>query len=163
VTKSSGSLAGQIEPTLLCGTGKSRGRQPNSAAGKSRGVKIARAPDHLHVDHGDEPVRRRVGDEHSAGYLRQRAVRERLGEHSTDQLAYVSDIKLHHMRDGPTEIGIAGGRRIDELLLEVRPLHGHEVPGVGAAERAMHSLAVLQNGIGNFDGAAHRFPTHRIE
>ena len=67
------------------------------------------------------------------------------------------------MGDGAADIGIARRRRIDELRFEVRSLHGHEVPGVGAAERAVHALALLQNGIGDLDRAAHRLAAHRVE
>ena len=73
------------------------------------------------------------------------------------------DVELHQLRDGAAEIGVAGRRRIDELRFEVRSLHGHEIPGIGAAERAVHALALLQDGVGDFDRAAHRLAAHRIE
>ena len=62
----------------------------------------------------------------------------------------------------PTSALLAGAGSTN-LRFEVRSLHGHEIPGVGAAERAVHALALLQNGIGDLDRAAHRLAAHRIE
>src|SRR5215831_17269781 len=54
-------------------------------------------------------------------------------------------------------------RGIDELRFEVWPLHRHEVPGVGPAERAVHALPLLQRRIGDLDRAKNRLAAYRVK
>jgi hypothetical protein len=67
------------------------------------------------------------------------------------------------MRNRAAQIGVAGRRGIDELRFEVGPLHCHEVPGVGPAERAVHALPLLQRRIGDLDRAKNRLAAYRVK
>src|SRR5262249_34936377 len=61
------------------------------------------------------------------------------------------------------QICVAGRRGIDKLRFEVRPVHCHEVPSVGPAERPVHALSLLQRRIGDLDGAKNRLAADRVE
>ena len=63
------------------------------------------------------------------------------------------------MRDGATDIRIAGRGFIHELRFEVGADRRHEVHGVGAAEIAMHALPLLQGRVGDLGGTQHRLIT----
>ena len=116
---------------------------PDRSSQKSAGIEIACRPDRLRVDDGREPVRSGLRHRHPGAHRGHGAVRECFGQHAADQLTLVAGIELQQLRDGAADIGVAGRRRIDEMRFEIRALHGHEIPGVGAAERAAHALALL--------------------
>ena len=88
---------------------------------------------------------------------------QRFSKNAANKLALVGRVELHDVGDGAANVGIAGGRRIDEMRFEIWPLHGHEIPCVGTAERAMHALALLKPSIGDFRRAPHRFAADRVE
>ena len=48
------------------------------------------------------------------------------------------------------------GAVVDEAGFEVGADRRHEIHGVGAAEAAVHALALLQAGVGDFHRAHHR-------
>jgi hypothetical protein len=54
------------------------------------------------------------------------------------------------------DIGVAGRGLIGETGFEVGTDRGHEVHGIGAAEAAVHALALLQAGVGDLHRAPHR-------
>src|SRR5262249_6197192 len=74
--------------SLRCG-GQDRARQADRPPRKARGVIVTGFADHLHVDHGGEPVGRGVRHENAAGDRGHGTVRQRLRENATDQLAVV--------------------------------------------------------------------------
>jgi len=124
---------------------------------------IACVTNNLHIDYRGEPIGREVRYHNPAGHCGQCAVRQRFREYAPDELALIANIQPHQLRNRAAEIGVAGRCRIDELRLEVRSLHGHEIPSVSAAERAVHALALLKHRIGHLDRAEHRLPAHRIK
>src|SRR6516225_6434463 len=144
-TSCANTLTSPRSSSLRCGR-QDRARQADGPPRKARGVIVTGFANHLHVHHGGEPVGRWVRHENAA-----------------DQLAVVFDLKLHQMRNRAAQIGIAGRRGIDELRFEVWPLHRHEVPGVGPAERAMHALPLLQRRIGTLDRAKNRLAAYRVK
>jgi hypothetical protein len=142
---------------------QSGGRQTHSATWEARGIVIAGVTNHLQVDHRGEAIGRWVGYQDVAGHCGQFAVRQCFGEYAPDELAFIANVELHQLRDRAAEIGVAGRRRIDKSRFEVGSLHRHEIPGVRAAERAVHALALLQHCIGDLDRAQHRLPAYRVE
>ena len=62
------------------------------------------------------------------------------------------------LRNRRAHIGIAYRRRIDKAATKARTDGSHKIAGIGAAEIAVHPLALLQRVIGDGDGAHERFP-----
>src|SRR5262249_32865888 len=72
--------------SLRCGR-QDRARQADGPPRKARGVIVTGFANHLHVDHGGEPVGRGVRHENAAGDGGHGTVRQRLGENATRKLS----------------------------------------------------------------------------
>src|SRR5215469_10378540 len=60
------------------------------------------------------------------------------------------------MSDGLSNVGIACWRSVDKAAFKAWANRRHKIHGVGTAEAAMHALALLQDRIGDVDGAHYR-------
>src|SRR6202522_551780 len=62
------------------------------------------------------------------------------------------------MSDGLTNVGVTRRQVIDLWPVEVRAAGSHEVPGIGAAEAAVHALTLLESRVGDLRCAQDRGP-----
>src|SRR5713101_7089552 len=138
-------------------------RKPQRAAIETAGIEVSRVPDRLHVKHGPKSIVGRFRNDCRASDLWHHAAGHGLTQDAADKRTLVSEIETHDRRYGAADIGVAGGRGIDEPRFEIGTGECHEVPGFSAAERAVRALTLLERCIANHDGTAYRFTAHRIE
>src|SRR5258707_12142892 len=131
-------------------------RQADGPAWKPGHIEITRQS-HLLIDKDRaQPVDARCGTQRARNERWCLALRHRFSDHPPNQFALVWNLETENEREGLADIGIADGRRIDELRLEVRPDRGHEIHGIGTAKAAMDALTLLIAGVGDSDGAQGR-------
>src|SRR6516164_10123187 len=85
--------------------------------------------------------------------LRHFSFRHRLAEHAADQLSGVADPQAEDCSHGPADVRIARGGRIGEARAEIRTHGAADDDRIGAAERAMHALPLLQYRVCDLDRA----------
>ena len=132
------------------------GRQTDGAVGEARGAVIGRRSDPLKSEQGDEPFGARFGADDARLGSRNLAARQCLFDRAAHQHALEGNVEAEQLGDRLADVGIAHGRGIKEAGFEARPRGGHEVHRVGAAEAAMHALALLQASVRDRDRAQYR-------
>ena len=131
---------------------------PDGAARKTSGVEIAHLTDALADQDGCKSSFTRLTAFDPGFHGRAGAVWQCFLQNAALQQTPEWDFQSQGVSNGLPDVGIAHRGFIDEVVLKLGPDRRHEVHGVGAAEAAMHALALLQYGIGNVHGAHYRLP-----
>ncbi len=130
--------------------------EADGASGKACDIEVALFQHALETQHRAQAVRARRRGEGAGVGFRRRAVRHGFRHHPSEQLAFRGRLQVHEAGNGHADVGVAHWQRVDITRLEVRSDRRHEVLGVGTGEVAVHALALLQAGVGDFHGAEHR-------
>ena len=124
--------------------------QPHGVPRKARSVEIARLADLLIIEDGSLAVRRWPRRQHMAHDSDFRALLHGFTRNTTSQISLRRDIETENTGQRWVDVGVAYRRGIGKTGFEIRSDRCHEIPRIGAAERAVHSLAGFQRRVGDF-------------
>ena len=143
--------------------GRTKHTEPNGLSWIAGRIEVPDVANLLDLNDRPATVIILLGFSQTGTPLWQASVWHRLAEHAADEPSPIASVQIEDVRHGLAYVGVAGGCRIDKSLAKIWPRGATDDDRIGTTESAVHSLPLLQSGVGHLHGARQRVATTRGE